>query len=255
MVPTAEANRAWNLETFLDSLILELDKAQDTLAVKGLNRRLTYTVKDLALEMKIFPQFDGDMVRFKTAQPGEEGASTVKFQLGSILDTQIREVSSEPPTRDTTSLESVDIPETERRQLEKLGIRSVEELERTVQGRKIDLDRVTRKRVTYDNLAGAINKLKRGASAPRVDRVSLSKSAGRDVLTLHGENLAVGASADGFPAALLDDTAAEVLSSSERELRVAVDRDALRRGRGQLRVALDPHAMITMKLDDGGKGR
>ena len=254
MVPRSDSNQAWNLETFLDSLILELDKAQDTLAVKGINRRLTYTVKDLALEMKIFPQFDGDVVRFKTAQPGEDGASTVKFQLGSILDTQIREVSREPPTRDTTSLEAVDIPETERRQLEKLGIRSVEELERTVKGRKVDLGRVTRKGVSYDDLAGAINKVKRGAGAPRVDRVSLSQSAARDVLTLRGQNLAVSTSLEGFPAALLDDTAAEILSSSDNELRLAVDRETLRRGRGQLKVALDPHAIITMKLEGGGAG-
>ncbi len=40
-------NRSWNLETFLDSLIFELDKAQDTLSVKGMNRKLTYTVKDM----------------------------------------------------------------------------------------------------------------------------------------------------------------------------------------------------------------
>jgi hypothetical protein len=46
-------NRPWNLETFLDSLIYELDRAQDTLALKGVNRPLTYTVKDMALELQL----------------------------------------------------------------------------------------------------------------------------------------------------------------------------------------------------------
>ena len=51
-------NRPWNLESFLNSLIFELDKAQDTLSVKGLNRKLTYTVKDVALDLQIFPEYD-----------------------------------------------------------------------------------------------------------------------------------------------------------------------------------------------------
>ena len=37
-MPAASANRAWDLESFLDSLIVELDKARDTLAVKAVNQ-------------------------------------------------------------------------------------------------------------------------------------------------------------------------------------------------------------------------
>ena len=35
------ARKGWTLKSFLDSLTLELDRAQETLAVKGLTRRLT----------------------------------------------------------------------------------------------------------------------------------------------------------------------------------------------------------------------
>ena len=66
---------AWKLNSFLDSLILELDRAQDTLAVKGINRPLTYTVKDVSLELQLFPNFDGRELRFTTAAPGETGAA------------------------------------------------------------------------------------------------------------------------------------------------------------------------------------
>ena len=41
----------WKLESFLDSLIVELDRAQDTLSVKGVTRRLTYTVRDVAVDL------------------------------------------------------------------------------------------------------------------------------------------------------------------------------------------------------------
>src|SRR5687767_12013308 len=96
----ATANHAWNLEAFLDSLIVELDKAQDTLSYKGITRRLTYTVKDVGLDLHIFPEFDGKKVRFVTAQPGDAGASKISIQLGSITDRQIKEAAKEPPTRD-----------------------------------------------------------------------------------------------------------------------------------------------------------
>ena len=42
----------------------------------GINRRLTYTVRDLALELHLFPDFDGRDLRFATAGPGEKGHDT-----------------------------------------------------------------------------------------------------------------------------------------------------------------------------------
>ena len=65
----AKGGPSWKLNSFLDSLILELDRAQDTLALKGINRRLPYTVRDLALELHLFPDFDGRDLRFITAGP------------------------------------------------------------------------------------------------------------------------------------------------------------------------------------------
>src|SRR5262245_46487187 len=90
----------WRLETFLDSLILELDKAQDTLAIKGVTRRLTYTVKDLSVDLYVFPDYEDGKLRFNVARPGENGASRISFQLGSITDRQIRESANEPTTAD-----------------------------------------------------------------------------------------------------------------------------------------------------------
>jgi len=75
------SNQQWNLESFVDSFILELDKAQDTLAVKGVTRKLTYTVKDVALDLQIFPIYEGGKIRFVTAQPGEAGSSRLSLQL------------------------------------------------------------------------------------------------------------------------------------------------------------------------------
>jgi hypothetical protein len=83
-------NAAWQLEEFVDSLVVDLDKTRETLAVKAINKPLSYTVKEVALDLNIFPTYDGDQVTFKTAQPGEQGASKVTIQLNSITDQQVR---------------------------------------------------------------------------------------------------------------------------------------------------------------------
>ena len=69
-MPDGGWNTAWQLEDFVDSLVVELDKTRETLAVKAINKPLSYTVKDLALDLNIFPSYDGDQVPFVTAQPG-----------------------------------------------------------------------------------------------------------------------------------------------------------------------------------------
>src|SRR5689334_17743672 len=56
-------NIAWQLEDFVDSLVVELDKTRETLAVKAINKPLTYTVKEVALDLNIFPSYDGDLVK------------------------------------------------------------------------------------------------------------------------------------------------------------------------------------------------
>ena len=62
-------NAAWKLEDFVDSLVVELDKTRETLAVKAINKPLSYTVKEVALDLNTFPTYDGDRVSFVTAQP------------------------------------------------------------------------------------------------------------------------------------------------------------------------------------------
>ena len=261
-MPNANANDSWNLEAFLNSLIYELDKAQDTLSVKGLNRKLTYTVKDMAIELQLFPEFDGDRVRFTTARPGETGASKVSFQLGSIRDNQIREITQKLPSHDEVTLDDIDIPEPERQELKKLGIRSTEDLKHTVESRNVDLEKLTDNRVNYSNLANLINRARRHQQAPRVSRASLSEEQGKTVLTLEGENLALQPDAlaldneamalqqswTEFPAAALNNETLTVIAASDQQLKLEVPPNQLQQQTKQLQVALDPYAIITMNL-------
>ncbi len=245
---SAADNRAWNLETFLDSLIVELDKARDTLAVKALTRPLTYSVQDIELELQCFPVFDGDEVRFVTAQPGQEGASKLGVQLGSITARSIKETTSDPITKDDVSIELLeDIDEEAKASLRKLGIKSAKDLER-VEEREVDLENVTKKKLDYGSLATIINKARRRQVAPTISRVGLSRSQGETLLALEGSNLALAQSEDPFPIALLDGEPLEVVRATEQGLYLRVDPDRLAGKASELRIALDPFATMTLEL-------
>ncbi len=276
----ANSNRAWNLESFLDSLIVELDKAQDTLSYKGITRKLTYTVKDVGLDLQIFPQFDGRTVRFVTAQPGDAGSSKISIQLGSISDRQIRETTKEPPSRDDITIEDIEGLDSEvKDSLRKVGITSADDLER-VEKKNVSVEGAVKRKiepgdaesgsagaprgVDYANLAKLINQAKRKRQfAPRVASVGLAEGPEGPVLMLSGENLVIGkdnprggtsslsrgmAADSEFPVAVLDGERIPVLSAGERLLRLALPKQKLRSGPVTLSVALDPYAVITVEI-------
>src|SRR5215467_8911216 len=103
----ATENITWQLEEFVDSLVVELDKTRETLAVKAINKPLTYTVKGLSLDLQIFPSYDGDQIKFLTAQPGQQGASKVTIQLGSITDQQVRATTKVPAAKGSLTIDDI----------------------------------------------------------------------------------------------------------------------------------------------------
>src|SRR4029078_8431079 len=121
-------NKAWNLEDFVDSLVVELDKTRETLSIKAINKPLTYTVKDMAMDLNIFPTFDGDQVKFITAQPGQQGASKVTIQLGSITDQQVRATTRAPETKNDIKIEEINVDKATKKKLRKLGVSSIDDL-------------------------------------------------------------------------------------------------------------------------------
>jgi hypothetical protein len=125
-------NEAWDLRSFVEAVTAELDRAQDILRVKSLSRPLTYSVQDLKLNLHVFAEYDGDNVRFRTAGPGEEGASQLEFKIGSITDRMVAETTRPLPTADDVPLEEIPaaIEPDQKRRLKRLGVDSKRDLER-----------------------------------------------------------------------------------------------------------------------------
>jgi hypothetical protein len=243
----AKSSPSWKLNSFLDSLILELDRAQDTLALKGMNRRLTYTVRDLNLELQLFPDFDGRDLKFTTAGPGESGAAKIAFQLGSITDRQIRETTKEPPSVDDIAIDVVeDMDDQTKQELHRIGVTTVKDIER-MEKSKVDLKRVGGS-VDYTKLANIINRTKRRQNAPAVAKALLVEGEGVKHLSLEGTNLATAASTGDFPIATINDVPVRIVTANSRELRLAVEPETLRDGVNELRIILDPYAVITLDV-------
>ena len=250
MASAKEHNTTWNLESFLDSLIIELDKARETLAIKAINKPLTYAVKDISLDLQLFPSYDGENVKFITAQAGQSGASKVSIQLGSITDQQVRETSRIPVSKNDIVIESIDgIDETTKKKLKKIGVNSVKDLEK-MEKKNVDLEKIggseSNAGINYKNLANLIEKTKRAKTPPLVSKVSISKSADGPVLSLHGSNLSIQQSF--APVAVINDQLTEVISHNPNLVKLKLKKELFKPGANQIVLTLDPYALFKMNI-------
>lgn len=239
-------NTSWQLEDFVDSLVVELDKTRETLAVKAINKPLTYTVKEVALDLNIFPSYDGDQVKFITAQPGQEGASKVSIQLSSITDQQVRATTKVPGAKNDINIDEINVDRATKKRLRKLGVNSVGDLKQ-IEQKNVDLQKVSDNEIDYRQLANQIQKSKRDQQPPRVGAVSLSMDENRrPYLLIEGENLAVD---PGFqPVAVVNQTLAEVMSSSDKQVKVQITGEHDFSGLNEVILTFDPFAIVKVNV-------
>jgi hypothetical protein len=132
------ASRALPVEEFLQSLTAQLDRAQDTLAVKvrGTGRPLTWALKDLTIDLRVFVEVDAQgRVLMRSAGPNEEGASTIHLNLTTITRPMVEENTyAFQEDVDPRSLDAIrasaKLDEADARKLEWMGIRTVGQLKR-----------------------------------------------------------------------------------------------------------------------------
>jgi hypothetical protein len=252
MPAVREQNTNWNLESFLDSLIIELDKARETLAIKAINKPLTYAVKDISLDLQLFPTYDGDNVKFITAQAGQSGASKVSIQLGSITDQQVRETSRVPVSKNDIRIESIEgIDESTKKKLKKMGVSSVNDLEK-MEKKNVDIEKASsddgNKGINYKNLANLIEKTRRAKNPPMISKVSVSKSEDGPVLSLYGKNLSVQQSFS--PVAVINDELTEVISHQPNLVKIKMRKEIIKPEKNELILTLDPYAVFKMNIQN-----
>lgn len=235
-------NAAWVLEEFVDSLVVELDRTRETLAVKAINKPLSYSVKELSIDLNAFPTYDGDEVKFTTAQPGQTGASKLTIQLGSITDQQVRATTKAPASRRDASIDALPVPPATKKTLRKMGISSVDDLKQ-VESKNVDLNKVGGGDIDYAGLANQIEKSRRSKNPPSIRGISLSMDAGgQPCLSIQGRNLAVNP--DFPPVAVVNGVLADVVAAAPGEIRVALGPQHAISESNELILTADPYAVL-----------
>ncbi len=239
-------NAAWQLEDFVDSLVVELDKTRETLAVKAINKPLSYSVKDLALDLNIFPTYDGDKVSFVTAQPGQQGSSKVSISLGSITDQQVRATTKAPVAgKNDVSIQDMPVDKATKAKLRKIGVNTVGDLKQ-VEQHNVDLKQVTDSGIDYSNLANEIAKVRRDEAPPHVSGVSMSLDDGSPVLVVRGKRLAVDPSFP--PVAVVNRRLAKVLSATPSEITVRLAPEHQLGEDNEVILTFDPFAVVRLNV-------
>jgi peptide/nickel transport system substrate-binding protein len=131
--PAALPNDEWQLSELIQIITAELDQAQDTLILKSQNRRLSMMVNQLNLDLQVDVRRDpAGHLLFRTAPPGQTGATVLKLGFTPALDTQVQETrkSIDLETDEYRTLETLpEIQSLEIQKLKTVGIHSVNDLE------------------------------------------------------------------------------------------------------------------------------
>jgi hypothetical protein len=213
--PVRASARAFPVEEFLQALTAQLDRAQDALALKvsGTARPLTWALKDLTLELKVFVEVnETGRVLWRSAGPNEEGASTVHLDLTTITRTMVEENSStyheESDPRTLDQIRQVgNLDAEDERKLDWMGVRTVGQL------RRLDPMAVQAvMNIPVTRLQAALA----AAAHPVVLGQEVVERGGRKLLAIHGVNLSDGRA----PEVRLAGTPVEVLEHSPRALLV-----------------------------------
>ncbi|WP_394826331.1 hypothetical protein [Pendulispora albinea] len=121
----------FNVEDFIQSILVQLDRVQDALRLKAVNRPLTYALKDFAIDFHVFADLDSaGTVRFRPAAANETGASTLRLGFTTITKPMIEENTVSMAATKSPSLEEMGLAPEEVRRLEGLGVRTTAQLDR-----------------------------------------------------------------------------------------------------------------------------
>lgn len=123
-------DNSYLVEDFINAITAQLDRVQDSLRVKAVNRPLTYALKDLALDLQVFVEMDNDgHVRFRSSGPNEAGSSTIHIGFTTITRPMIDENTISLAVSRSPSLDELGLDPDERKRLEQIGVSNAAQLQ------------------------------------------------------------------------------------------------------------------------------
>lgn len=155
----------FRIEDFLQAISAQLDRTQDAMRLKAVNRPLTYAIRDFSLELKVFVSMDDEGVRLRSAGPGDVGASTIQIGFTTMTAPMIEEATIPLTMTMAPRLDELGLNADERKRLERLGVSNAAQLTRL--GQYTGANAVSRwSNIPVDRLRAALQ-----LGRPRVKRV------------------------------------------------------------------------------------
>ncbi|MBO6865477.1 MAG: hypothetical protein JJ877_00420 [Thalassococcus sp.] len=221
------------IEDFLEAITAQLDKTQDNLRLKAVNRPLTFALKDFSIDLSVFVEMDRDgQVRLRPSGPNESGASVIKIGFTTITRPMIEENTISMEMTQSPSLEDAGFAPDESKQLQRLGVRNLAQLEKLRQ--RTDEDSVAQ----FAGLDSGVLRQRLQKARPRIDLVQIGRKetplpaangprtpevslrSGQSKLRLRGRRLT---EAGESPVAKLDGKTLPIRSFSQSHIDVELD--------------------------------
>ncbi|MBN3760737.1 hypothetical protein [Burkholderia sp. Ac-20365] len=240
------------LENFIQAVQSQLDKAQSAMAMKArnLNLPLTFAIKDITLDLRAHVEFSRSEIRIRPAGANDAQASVFHLVFAAITRPMIEEnataLTDDPNDRPIDDLDDDSLTEENRRQLEWIGVRTVDKLrELSATGGVPAIGRVTG--LPVERLRRALER----AAAPTVEHVTpVEAQPGEGAMALmrvRGRNLvAQDANGSAIPRVTLDGRPVAIVNASERELLLAPQ---AHQWAGELSIAPAAGAATTLSFD------
>ena len=149
-----------------------------------------------------------------------------------------------PGARTDIPIERIPVDKATKKQLRKLGVQSVDDLEHLKQ-KNVDLDQVSDGDIDYSTLNKQIQKSRRNQAPPIVTAVSLAlDEEDQPYLRIEGANLSVDPAFP--PVAAINQHVVEVISRNDGELRLRLEHDL--QADNELVVALDEFSVVKVNV-------
>lgn len=128
-------NTEWQLADMVDAIAAEIDHAEDTLALKSYARGMSFSIRQLSLDLQVSVRRDErGHVKFRTAEPNSTGTTTIKLDFAQLLKSQLGDDRRKLEQNiDRRPLDAIGLTPEEVRALNAIAIYAIDDLRRYTQ--------------------------------------------------------------------------------------------------------------------------
>lgn len=230
-------NTEWQLADMVDAIAAEIDRAEDTLALKSYARGMSFSMKTLSLELEVSVRRDArGHVQFRTADPNSTSATTLKLDFAQLLKSQLGDDRRKlEQDIDRRPLDALGLTPEEVRALNAISIYSIDDLHRYTQTAAM-IGEVSRKTNIYDA------RLRQVLGLPYLEALKPDRGLPDSIILLEGGNF--GAVKPSRASVYFQGVAVSIVAWSNARIQVKIPPAAT--GKGVIFIAINDQISNTI---------